>query len=302
MKTSTSGQSSNFTILTALSAVFPSLVSLLLQNGVPWGGTFQPGDDLTQNLIGETPLALFTSCRHALQPWAEISLPIGWTMLSIGVLYGLLVWCHFGTRERQQKISAFRSVVVPIVTIGLFVFTGCLCVYAHMMLKYAIGFDFYEFPVLMSMRDKFNLQPFNGLRLREDETATQWNKTQITLKCCGLDGYTDWTEIEQDIVPDSCCRIPKPGCGKNLSVENIYQRGCQEKLTQHIKRQYITQTQDEQIFYLIVSIVFFASANVIMFFSVMTCMRNKENSYYLVSDDAREKFVIEIAINHKSLQ
>ena len=61
MEASTSGSRSRRTVLTALAAVFPSLVSLLLQNGVPLGGTFIPRDDLTHGLIGETPLAQFTS-------------------------------------------------------------------------------------------------------------------------------------------------------------------------------------------------------------------------------------------------
>ena len=191
--------------------------------------------------------------------------------------------------------------------------------YACMMLEYAIGFDLYEFPVLMRMRSKFNPQQlFDGLSMRgigvNSETANHWDKTQITLKCCGLDGYTDWTKIEHDVVPDSCCRIYKPDCGRNFSPENIYHRGCEGKLTKHTKHQYIIQTQPQQIFYLLVSVVFFASANLIMFFSVMACMRNKENSYILVSDDqdvkkrvmfnadAGDKFVIEIDISRKSFQ
>ena len=150
------------------------------------------------------------------------------------------------------------------------------------------------------------------------ETLSHWNKTQVTLKCCGLNVYTDWTRNERDIVPDSCCRIYKAGCGRNFSLENIYQRGCEGELEEHIKKQYITQTQDEQIFYLSVSIAFFTSAILITFFSVKTWMKNNntDNGYVLVSDgkswpegsvekrvtfsdDDHDRFVIEIAINRK---
>ena len=101
-------------------------------------------------------------------------------------------------------------------------------------------------------------------------------------------------------------------------MENIYQRGCKGELKEHIKKQYITQTQDEQIFYLSVSIAFFTSAILITFFSVKSWMKNNntDNGYVLVSDgnswpedsvekrvtfsdDAHDRFFIEIAINRK---
>ena len=242
MKPSTSGSKPRRTVLTALAAVFPSLVSLLIQNGVPLGGAFHPRDDLTHELIynrliRETHLAQFTTDRFILEPWANISLHIGWTMVSMGVLYGLFVWCQFGTRERQRKISTFMAAIVPVVIAGLFLFTVCLSWYAFWMLRFAIGFNLYEF--YTSMKENFNLQSSNGPHLMgirvKSETLSHWNKTQITLKCCGFHSYTDWTRIERDVVPDSCCKIHEPGCGKNFLLENIYQRGCERKLTEHIK-------------------------------------------------------------------
>ena len=322
---STTGPSSRLTVLTASVAIFPFLVSLLLHNGgVPWEGSFYPRDNLTYELIGQTPLAHFTYHRFTLRPWANVSLHVGWTMVSIGVLYGLFLWCQFGTRERRKKISTFMAIVVTVVTVMLFVFTACLCVYACVVLKYATDFGFSRFTVLMRMKANFNMEDSETLGLRRmrvtsfSETLSYWNKTQITLKCCGLNGYTDWTRNERDFVPDSCCRIYTPGCGRNFSMENIYQRGCEGEIKEHIKKQYITQTQDEQIFYLSVSIAFFTSAILITFFSVKTWMKNNntDNGYVLASDgnswpegfvekrvtfshDAQDRFVIEIAINRK---
>ena len=322
---STTGPSSRRTVLTASVAIFPFLVSLLLQNGgIPWGGSFYPRDNLTYELIGQTPLAHFTHHRLTLRPYANISLQVGWAMVSIGVLYGLFVWCQFGARERRKKISTFMAIVVTVVTVMLFVFTACLCVYACVVLKYATDFSLSRFTVLMRMKANFNNQDSETLGLRRmrvtsfSETLSYWNETQITLKCCGLGGYSDWTSTKQDTVPDSCCRIYKPGCGGNFSMENIYQRGCEGKLKEHIKKQYITQTQDEQIFYLSVSVAFFTSAILITFFSVKTWMKNNntDNGYVLVSDgnswsegsvekrvtfsdDAQDRFTIEIAINRK---
>ena len=131
MSPATTEPSTRFIVLTASVAVFPFLVSLLLHNGgVPWGGSFYPEDFLTQDLIGQVPLTHFTCHRHALQPWARVSLHISWTMVSIGVLYALFIWCHFGTRKRQRKISTFMAVVVSVVTVGLFpvrCLSFCVC-------------------------------------------------------------------------------------------------------------------------------------------------------------------------------
>ena len=142
-------------------------------------------------------------------------------------------------------------------------------------------------------------------------TSNYWNKLQIVFQCCGLDGYTDLANIEQGVV-----RIHKPGCGRNFSMENIYQRGCEEKLTKNMK--HIIETRVEQIFYWVVSVVFLSSATLITFFSVKTCMINNDihTSYLLVSDDkcwsddsakkhgtfnggVQDKFFIEITINRK---
>ena len=168
------------------------------------------------------------------------------------------------------------AVVVTSVTVFLFMYTACLCVYAYVVLKYATNFGFYRFPVLMRMKAKFNMQDSEPLGLRRmrlkflSGTLSHWNKTQMTLKCCGLHGYVDWTIIERDVVPDSCCRIHTPGCGRNFSVENIHQRGCERELKEHLKKQYIAQAQHEQIVYLSVSITFFTSAILITFFSVFS--------------------------------
>ena len=143
---STTGPSSRLTVLTASVAIFPFLVSLLLHNGgVPWGGSFYPRDNLTYELIGQTPLAHFTYHRFTLRPWANVSLHVGWTMVSIGVLYGLFLWCQFGTRERRKKISTFIAIFVTVVTVMLFVFTACLCVYACVVLSMQQISDFQDF-------------------------------------------------------------------------------------------------------------------------------------------------------------
>ena len=284
--------SPQLTILISLTAVFPFLASLLLRiTGVPWGGTFQPQDNLTNSVIGKPKLKyyLIGDHRRTLRPWSDISLHIGWTLVFVGLLYGLFVWCHFGTRERQRKISIFMAVFVSVMTVSLFVFTVCLCALASMIPKKFPDSSIFEYgyTYVRSQRKTLIIRNSVTYSLIPENI---WNKVQVVFQCCGCSSYTDWTRIEQDIVPDSCCKIHKSGCGKNFTLENIYQKGCEGELTEHIKHQYIIQTHDEQIVYLLVSIVFGVAAILITFFSVKAwynCENNhgREDGYMLVNNE-----------------
>ena len=259
MEPNTTGPSCQLTVLTALAAVFPLLGSLLLREGVvPWGETYQPPEDMTRFLMKLRPLTFVVHHRYTLQPWVDVSLYIGWTLVFIGVLYGLFVWCHFGTRERRKKISTYMAVIVPLVTVGLFVITACLFRFANAMLKKP-GLYVGQNEVLRRMK----------LNVENPKTLSVWNKPQIALKCCGLGGYTDWTGTKQGTVPDSCFRIYKPGCGRNFTLNNIYRTGCDVKLADHIEDQYYIQTRNQQNAFHTVSIVFLTWAILITFFSVM---------------------------------
>ena len=46
-------------------------------------------------------------------------------------------------------------------------------------------------------------------------------------KCCGVNGYEDWQTTRfsngsHSIVPDSCCKEMKSGCGNKFSKDDIY--------------------------------------------------------------------------------
>ena len=136
MEPNTTGPSCQLTVVTAIAAVFPLFGSLLLREGVvPWGETYKPPDDMTRFLMKLCPLATIAHRRYTLQPWVDVSPYIGWTMVFIGLLYGLFIWCHFDTRERRKKISTYMAVIVPLVTIGFFIITPCLFLFANVMLK-----------------------------------------------------------------------------------------------------------------------------------------------------------------------
>lgn len=68
------------------------------------------------------------------------------------------------------------------------------------------------------------------------------SKLQKYLHCCGADGPSDWKTQLQDekSVPDSCCIISVPDCGKDglLFPKNIYQNGCSLFVYDHLYGKY----------------------------------------------------------------
>ena len=247
---------------------------------------------MTNSVINleKEPLASFADWEdgYALRPWANVSLHLYWTMVSVGVVYGLFVSCHFASREKQRKISTFMAVVVQVVTAGLFVFNAYLSVRTLMMIR--VNFQLFQ----RYRETVFIFDSDEDVSIQKIITRSLWSKVLIVFQCCGFASYTDWAKIEQNFVPDNCCRLPKPGYGKNFFLENIYQRGCEEKLTIHIKHQYIIQTHDDQIVYLLVSVVFGVTAILITFFFVKAWWyncgnnHNRENGYMLVNDEERQ--------------
>lgn len=77
--------------------------------------------------------------------------------------------------------------------------------------------------------------------LKKYNTSTEITKgideLQRDFKCCGANNYTDWKNYDPfkgtDQVPDSCCKVPAPGCGKNIT--QINQEGCVSKIESLIK-------------------------------------------------------------------
>ncbi|XP_053311582.1 CD63 antigen [Spea bombifrons] len=64
------------------------------------------------------------------------------------------------------------------------------------------------------------------------------NSLQQEFHCCGGNSSSDWAKYgpyaNSSVVPDSCCRTPSVGCGKNAS--NIYTEGCVEEIASSIKK------------------------------------------------------------------
>lgn len=67
-----------------------------------------------------------------------------------------------------------------------------------------------------------------------------WDTMQQEYHCCGVDEFHDWevrfnTTSTPKAVPDSCCKVETPGCGRNARNEPdnkaFFPTGCFEKFT-----------------------------------------------------------------------
>ncbi|XP_076028811.1 CD63 antigen-like [Oratosquilla oratoria] len=61
-----------------------------------------------------------------------------------------------------------------------------------------------------------------------DGVTETWDKLQETYTCCGTKNYTDWGNVFNNSVPDTCCKVVKRDCGVGAITdpESIYTNGC----------------------------------------------------------------------------
>ena len=167
-------------------------------------------------------------------------------MISVGVAYSVILWCQFVAGKRQKKIATFMAVLVSLATASLFVFAGVLWAQAFLFLSnvwyFQLDFE-YRYRQYHHSQKMFN--------------TSIWNKIHIAFDCCGAANYTDWTRLQRDLVPDSCCKTYSPGCGRNFSLANIIQTGCLGNLEKHVKLQYLSQTQEQKLGVLLLMLIFF---------------------------------------------
>lgn len=78
----------------------------------------------------------------------------------------------------------------------------------------------------------------------EDSVTQAVDKLQQEFKCCGSHNYSDWTDnvwiqVNEQLVPDSCCKTPSDLCGRRNHPSNIYKTegGCIKKMEDFILSQ-----------------------------------------------------------------
>ena len=108
-----------------------------------------------------------------------------------------------------------------------------------------------------------------------------WKRLQLAFECCGVDGYTDWTNTTYKDLPDSCCISVSKGCGTDAlgdpsKLKNIYKKGCFVFLKDLFNKQTRVETLNFQLF-LCIAFVILIFLSIIMFL----CARTRRSLPYI---------------------
>ena len=100
------------------------------------------------------------------------------------------------------------------------------------------------------------LAKINGTHSNSTDTILDY--IQQKLKCCGVEGPSDWqtnNNFNNRTVPDSCCEVETSNCGKNYKPDDIFHDGCLTKIVDKIAIYFGCQIACLAIFSLIAAIV-----------------------------------------------
>jgi len=160
--------------------------------------------------------------------WSWYFLATPWCMLALGLytfvvsVYGFLI----SSRENRCLIS----LVAVFLTLA---FAGQIfSLFTALQLRYVVSAE--TLPVGAATE---NMKLYNT----DSTVRHNWDAMQRDLRCCGAKnfdtGFTDWRNILQDNVPDSCCHHEEYQCGVDKQRRNkvwtdlqIWRDGCLEIL------------------------------------------------------------------------
>jgi ABC-type multidrug transport system fused ATPase/permease subunit len=160
--------------------------------------------------------------------WSWYFLATPWCMLALGLytfvvsVYGFLI----SNRENRCLIS----LVAVLLTLA---FAGQIfSLFTALQLRYVVSAE--TLPVGAATE---NMKLYNT----DSTVRHNWDAMQRDLRCCGAKnfdtGFTDWRNILQDDVPDSCCHHEEYQCGVDKQRRNkvwtdlqIWRDGCLEIL------------------------------------------------------------------------
>jgi len=167
--------------------------------------------------------------------WSWYFLATPWCMLALGLytfvvsVYGFLI----SSRENRCLIS----LVAVLLTLA---FAGQIfSLFTALQLRYVVSAE--TLPVGAATE---NMKLYNT----DSTVRHNWDAMQRDLRCCGAKnfdtGFTDWRNILQDNVPDSCCHHEEYQCGVDKQRRNkvwtdlqIWRDGCLEILQIKIRNE-----------------------------------------------------------------
>ena len=76
----------------------------------------------------------------------------------------------------------------------------------------------------------------------DNTSVKMWNTLQHSLKCCGVETYSEWFHyLRNSSVPDSCCTLYSVGCGRDaVRADNFYLLGCVSAISNWTHKHIIT--------------------------------------------------------------
>ena len=161
-------------------------------------------------------------------------------LVEVSGVLGCCLWWNASKSGRQRPTKRrvdFCRFSFVLLMAALLLITACSRIYLYYKLRH---FDVHEEVLVHAVKNTMTHFPYDA------EVAKSWNKLQIGYECCGISNYSDWYQILENRVPDSCCKAYKTDCAKNISTGNIYQNGCLQNLAFHVNEQVRYQTTDWQ--------------------------------------------------------
>ena len=182
-----------------------------------------------------------------------------------------------GQRVQENNRDIFKLVLFLALALCIYLPTAYICYYRF------CGLHCYKAPeeiIAAYLDDKY-------------ESIQIWAKVQIWFECCGIHNYTYWYDKLHDthVLPDSCCKTYKTGCGNFTRIEDINEAGCLPNVTTHVTDQVRYHTDEQQGMFLNLGLIsFFICLAIIMWIrnkcrDRFKCCKNKENITELVNEE-----------------
>ncbi|XP_042227531.1 tetraspanin-4-like [Homarus americanus] len=160
--------------------------------------------------VGYTGASLLTSYVAYLSPWVP-----AWLWIAVSIIMGLGVGITATSTvgaitTLAPKPRAFKICLSLLLSMVVTEIAATVIVYQKQHILCQALSNYMDH----SMKET---QVDYGTNLSDTQL---WDEIQLEMNCCGVDSYKDWfpTDFGNGTdVPDSCCLVVEPGCGKNIA-------------------------------------------------------------------------------------